>query len=228
MQLFYGGYAFPANAVRSSATLENTHNDLGLIIEQKWTWTISGTLYAEGQAAVVAAQNAMQLALSLPRRDLVFRTDAGAVAMALTNAATISGVQIRNLTFPEGNGGFEYVNGRTFEFTAEAKYPRFANLNLTSFTETVELFGGGPVIGFMRPVNAEPIPVQLYTHSVYEATQSGTAAGLLNYPVPPLPFTTPIERPRIARTWDGKQFVTNWAYRFQSTRPLFGLPTRLL
>lgn len=230
MQLSVGSYAVPANCARIGVNLDNEHDDLGRIVKQTIRWDCAGELFASGQAAVVAACVALENALKQPRPNIVFRQDSGAVAMALTNAGSIGGVRIKNLRYVGENGGFEYVNGRTFAFTAEATYTIITNqagAQLLTFTETVETFGGGPVKGFMRPVNSQPIEVTLYTHSVFEASQTGQATCLLGYwPVPPPVLGIPVEAPRIGRSCDGKTFVTTWSYRFQKANgPFLGLPT---
>lgn len=232
MRWHYGGFALPEGTIRSAARLDATHDERGNLTQKKWVWTLKGELMATGQTATVAAMRALEAALDVPRQNLVLRTDTGAVAMALTNTGSVSGVMITGLSYPEGVDGFEFVSGKTFEFTAEATYGQVTagggTVQLLTFTESVETSGGGPVTGFMRPINAEPQAVQLYSHSVYEATQSGQATCLLGYwPAPPPVMGQPIERPRIGLTCDGRVFTTTWAYRFQSARPMAGLPTRI-
>lgn len=229
MRWHYGNYPFPENTIRSAVTLDNAHNDIGGLTESTWRVRLSGVLLGDSAAAIVAARIAMTNALSVPRQNLVLRGNSNEIIESYTNAASTSGVQVKRLAFPEGVDGFEYVTGRTFEVEFEVVYGRVTGpggVQLLTFTETVETFGGGPVTGFMRPVNAQPMPVTLYSHSVFEASQIGTAVCLLGYwPVPRPVMGVPIEAPRIGRTCDGKQFTTNWSYRFQSVRPMVGLPT---
>lgn len=231
MRWYYGGFALPDGTIRSAADLDKTHDANGDLTQKKWVWKLTGALMADGQAAIVAAMRALEAALDQPRQNLVLRTDAGAVAMALTNTGSIGGVQIKKLTYPEGQDGFEFVSGKTFEIVAEATYGSIAGaggIQLLTFTESIETYGGGPVIGFNRPVNAEPDPVLLYSHSIFEATQSGQAQCLLGYwPAPSPVMGQPIERPRITRTCDGKTFTTAWSYKYQSSQPMGGLPTRI-
>lgn len=231
MQLRYGSYRCPANAMSFTTSIRNEHNDLGFITAQTQRVDASGTLHASGQAAVVAACAALERALAVPRQDLIFTQDSGAVALALRNAGSISGVRItEGPNYGNSGGGFEYVNGRTFSFSAEVRYARLAvgAILLNSFSETVSTSGGGPVYGWLRPVNAPPERTVLYTHSPYEGSQSGSAESQFGYWPVPLPVLgAPSENPVIARSFSGDKFTITWAYKFSSVKPLFGFPNRI-
>jgi hypothetical protein len=236
MQLWYGGYPFQVNATKIATRKTTILDAAGRPYDQQVVFSCAGRCLAAGQAACTAARYQMEVALSTPYLDLVFKNDDGSVAFALLNGTSTSGVVITELDFP-GELESEFANGFDFAFTAQAHYPIQLNggtpISLLSFTETITRSGGGPAIDFIETVNAPPQKVILRNFTPYTATQSGSAIGLLLYPNYPAPLwpTALLSAPETEETSPDRQgntsrggYAIRWTYRFKSASPLLGLP----
>lgn len=234
MQLRYGSFLLPANSAIITTAVQTARNAQGAPVGRTERWNVQCEVTGSTQAAIATAFQQVRNALAASFRDLVFIRDDGGTAMALTNAASTSGVVIvdgPNMTGdPVGRG---WVNGLTYTFTAEASYTLPATSgSLFDLQETIEMTGGGPLIGHLQPVNGRPIKQVIYQQTPYKATQSGTASGPIPYPTPSPPlWPGAIQQPatRIRRTPkrspDGvRVFETAWSYEFESVTPLIGLP----
>jgi hypothetical protein len=236
VQLWYGGYAFPANAVEVTTQRDLVDDDRGLPVAYRDTMTGQGTVFGSSQSEITAACAALERALGLQGQNLVMYQDNGAVAFGLLNALSLNGVRMKGPNYPSSQGA-EYATYRTFSFVCTADYPlptlpAGANL-LVSFQETLSFSGGGPKRAFLQPVNGLPIRQTVYAATPYLATQSGSAAALRGWPTPPPPLwpglllengEPSLESPQ--RGPRGLIFTVSWSYRFGSVTPLNGRPNQ--
>jgi hypothetical protein len=103
---------------------------------------------------------------------------------------------------------------------------------MVSFTETVEMEGGGPVFVMLSSINMAPQRQMTQVASPYRAVQRGQAVGQFGYPIPPPPIWPwalchAPKFKRIAPKQDGlvlTDFGITWLYEFESSSPLFGWP----
>ena len=242
MRLRYGGYWFDSGAVAVATAKETVFDTRGFAASERHTFSMRGTLTpdvtgtaAQQQANLTAKCAALERALRLQGLDLVMYDDGGGVAFSLPNVRALGGTRItRGPNYPESSGA-EYVNYRTFDFTAEAEFPLTATgvggTILVAFTETLSFSGGGPVNDFIPVVNVDPVPVELFARTPYRARQAGSAVALGTWPVAPTPLwpqyllrngePTIVSPQRGAR---GLEYGITWSYEFGSVRPLLGRP----
>lgn len=233
MQVIYGSYAFNANGVEWATAISLLRNG-AQVIGRKVTVTLKGRLEADGQAALAVASGNLQRALQVPYLDLYLKSDAGAILEAMTSVGSTTGVLcVDGPNFPIGVGA-EYATYRTFSATFEAEYPAPTGVPLiVEYRQTVSTEGGFPVIVWQPAINGPPRKVQTSPSTTYRATQSGSAIGLLDWPIPPGPIFGVqhlVDNPVISRTSPDRvgngfrNFPVQWSYQFESTTPLQALP----
>lgn len=232
----FGNYDFPENAVMVG--IRRSVNDPKNPTEETLEVDLSGTLLASGQSACASAQAALLAACRQTEETFTFFTDAGASAIKLSSSNALSGPNVsRGPDFGGQNGGYEFVAGRSFSLTITATYPMstqpvHSGLQLLSWSESISRQGDGKArYGHMETMNTRAQRVMLKAFSLYRATQSGSASALLGYPVPPGPIWSPglyASDPEVTYTspqTQGDPFQISWAYSFESTAPLLGLPS---
>lgn len=234
MQLKVGAYSFPANSLWVVSTEEVIKApETNLPYAWRVRLIVNGWLPGTSQADLTTKQNALQLALRIPNQNIIFYQDSGAMsATKLLVANSITGVIVDKVAFT-GKRSNEYVNEREFSFEAYAEYPLYSRLNfMVSYTESVQLSGGGPLIIHKPALNGLPQKQQVYPATVFMATQTGSAVGYRSYP----PFPGPIwpgamkQGATITRTsprrngYGLEQYQVDWQYVFESAVQLVGLP----
>ncbi len=234
MQLKWGTYAWDANSVEIGKTVDYSFDDAERPFSYRVTLHTSGRLFATGQAALTVAESALQTALSVPYKDLIFfNDDLSKSAIQLTTADSLTGVVIDNIRFGSTHGA-EYATIRSFEFTAHAEYrlPRALN-SLLSYKETFQYSGGGPLFAVQEALDGPPVRVMIRRRTMFRVVQSGEAVGFNGYPpVPALAFPAfhrgePQVRRESPRRRGGsyQSFPISWEYTFESPGPLTGIPT---
>ncbi len=233
MILKYGSYAHDSGEVTIIVSKEKMYAETGQQTGYTERWTIRGVLHADTIDQLTTALAALELAYSVNGRDLVFYKDDGVTPTVhgLTSRNTSSGVRITKFSYPIGEGA-EYVTSRTYEIEAEASIIT-ANAEFDSWTETINLRGGGPRFVYLQTLTGQPQKQQVAQSTPYFATQSGTAVGLLRYPRYPAPMFPEHEHtdqrsqtqvsPEVQPNTPSK-FQIEWSYEFESASPLFGRP----
>jgi hypothetical protein len=243
VQLRYGSYLFPANAVAVATDKRPAFDGRGKPVSRRDTFTMHGWLLPSPAAVTPAAAQAdlanqcalLERALAVQFADLVMTRDDGGIAFALLNATSIDGVRITSgPNYPTGEGA-EFATFRSFSFTAEASYAvAGAASPLVSFQETVTFTGGGPVKDFLQPVNGPPVRQLLLQATPYRATQQGQAVALGGWPTAPGPLWPQalLKNPDLSfaspvfQLGRGLEYPISWAYVFGSAAPLQGRPNR--
>jgi hypothetical protein len=237
VQIRWGNTFLEANGAGLTVARRGVENAANVVYRTEVVAAVEGWLTGT-QAQLIAKCAALERGLAVPYQDLVLIANDGTIALRLANAGSMTGTRVLGgVDYPDsGRGSAEFVNRRLFRFAVSATYPLVAGPVLLDFLETVEDSGGGPVIDFQRPVNAAPIPVQIYPAVEFRATQQGFAVSRAltpnAYPVPPGPLwrglllQTPTFRKsgrRVsAQEWELR---VEWAYQFGSaTAFLGGLP----
>lgn len=236
MQLAYGSYQFTIGATKIGTKVSVRRNGYGRPFERTVMLAVKGTIFASGQTASSTAQNALMTALATPYQDLILYQDDGSEsATVLKSTGSISGVRIIDGPHFLGEQGFEYGQGREFEFKAEAVYP-FSGTDslLLSFREQIEFHGGGPLYT-VRPAKRGPAQrQQIYQQTAYVAIQTGEAYAYRDYPANPrniwpakqkqAPIITLIGGTRVGES-TYENFGKSWRVIYESEVALAGSPT---
>lgn len=235
MQLKVGSYSFPANSAAVTTETEILWNDGGQPYAVRRRLRADGWIDGTSQGNITANLAAADAALKTPYQDIVLAQDDGSdSAVVLRNAGSITGVQVTGgLSLPDMRGA-AYVNTIHYTFTAWAEYPLAGTSNLLlTWTEVVELWGGGPLRDVFPCVNAPPQEQVLWPQVPYEATQRGTIVGYTAYPPAPSPkFPAALReagrfsRRSPKRRGNGYQeFTLDYAYVFKAATPLVAIPS---
>ena len=235
MILKYGTYAHADNEVQITIARRSNVEANGLRASFVESWNIRGVLHAASQAALTAAVAALEAAYSVDGKDLVFFQNDGATQTAhkLAHAPAIGGVRVlAGPSYPAGSGA-EYSTFRSYEIAVEAEYPLDSVDEPIAWTQTLVAGGGGARFVMLQTLTSSPVRQQVAQNTPFWAVQTGTAKGLLSYPMadaPMFPDDEHVDRRRILhrtpQTIEGvpSGFVVNWSYSFESTSPLVGLP----
>ena len=181
----------------------------------------------------------MQRAYSVAGQDFgLFNDDGSPTVHVWRNADTIGGIRPKMMAFPKYQGG-EYCTYRSFTISLTLTqrpliYPRYS-----SFTETIDIQGGGWVADVKEVNFGRGVRQRLRTHEKCTATQSGKAVGRFTYPdVPPPIWPTELVRPepkinKVARPVGSRsatgrvvleELEISWVWEFVSTSRLEGDP----
>lgn len=233
MQLRYGSYSFPDNAVQLTRRAVAVRSPQGVPYAEEWRWECTGELIQDGVTACAAAEREMSLALGKPFQDASLY-DGSTLIHSLPNRTSLDGVVVEDLSIPFAP--HLYATGVPFSFTIVAKYQYAvaAGPVLLTFQERLSVKGGGPRKDWVECVNAPPQPFLVTPKTVCRAVQSGSATSLGGY----LGFASPLW-PRdedtdlretdksFSRNADGvTEFSTSWAYYFSASGPIAGDPRR--
>lgn len=230
--LQYGSYAHAEGEASLTISKRVVEGETGLRTATIQTWTIEGWLHGDDKAEVTAAIHAMESAYSVNGYDLgLYEPNGTATAHVMISAAARGGVRILNLDYPDGQGA-EYTTYRKYRITAEAEFPT-GQKGIKSFTETLTLSGGGPRFLFLQTLSGLPQKQLVAQSTPYRATQQGSAKSDDDYPnIPPpiFPQHEHIDRRNLSRQspkWrmgSKSDYVSTWAYEFESATPLVGNP----
>lgn len=236
MILTYGSYSHDQNECSVTITKRAEHNDRGYRTRIIENWLVRGVKQAASQADLTTALAAMQLAYASDYQNVGLYLDDGTTLTThyLTNSSTLSGVKVKRIDFPAGDGA-EYSTFRTYEIELEADFGvSGANALLVSFQETLQFIGGGPRFVFLQTITGQPQKQLVAQSTPYRAIQSGSAVQMGGYPRVPGPIWPDAERiderqislrgPSLGRGFTG-EFGVDWSYVFESATGLSGQPT---
>lgn len=237
MQMRYNNFLFPANSLTPSYEAQVVLDDSGQPHTLKQKVSVTGRLAGSGQNNLMLMESVMLTALAATNGDLVFVGDDGTQAsISLLSSGSYDGVQISSVRTGSELGA-EYATIRTFAFDAEVSrpFPSGSPVRILKWGEKVAMWGGGAKRIGRNAINGPPQIQLVFPATVYMASQSGSAEGLLDYPSPPLPLwpgdlaegNPRIERvgPQRRGTTGNTNFGITWDYQFLSATPFFGGPT---
>ena len=234
MILKYGSYSHASAEAAIAITQRKNYSQRGVPESVTKTWTITGILQADTQAAITTAIQALEAAYAINGQDLVLYLADGttATAHALYSGQSIDGTRVLSLDYTEGEG-VEYVNIRSYKIVVEAEFLASPE-NVTEYDETISFQGdGGPQRVFITTLTGAPVEQIGARQTTYKAFQQGSAVGLLGWPAPNAPIWPEAEHTpaRVVnlkapqRTGQGfKYYRTEWSYQFESIAPLAGTP----
>lgn len=235
MYLAYGSYTHASGEVQLQISRQSTYGENGIRRGSLVRWTIDGRLHAADIASLTTAIAALETAYSVDGYNLaLYNDDASLTAHTLISSTSLSGVKIVSLDYPSGDGS-QYTTYRDYRITAEAEYS-VSSSNILNWNETLSFSGGGPLVVWLPALTGPPQRQIARQQTTYKCQQSGTATGLASYPAaaPPL-FGPDVEHvsqrqfslgtPRLTARGLGTEFPVSWSYSFESSSPLFGLPS---
>ncbi|MCA9014009.1 MAG: hypothetical protein KDA74_20870 [Planctomycetaceae bacterium] len=237
MILTYGNYTHPdneANVIISRAGLEAED---GFIYGYTETWSITGFLQADTDAALVAAMAALVDAYKLQGENLIW-TKGSTVMHQLLSADTLAGIKVKVPPHFPNNGNGELTTFRRYAMTVEADVI-FNTINTSSpqilkFEESVVTTGtGGAKFGFLPTLTGVHQKQVLTEKSTITIVQSGMSVGLGAYPVPNSPQWPDyehVDRRQInqaakrRRNGTDVEYPIHWQYTFEHNQPFPAVP----
>jgi len=236
MILRYGNYSHDDCEAKIAIQRRSSLTRANVPFSYTEQWAIELLVVGDDVTDVTTKLLAIEAAYKIRGVDCRLLTSAGgATAHKMLHADTIGGVRVVSLpSYPTGEGA-EYTTYRTVTIVLEADFPINPGDPGTQFLdwqETVETFGGGPLLGYTAPINGVPVRQTIRQRTTFKATQSGSAVGYLGYPAIPGPLFPGalMENPRITRSaprrngTSAQEFPVSWSYVFESPSPLFGTP----
>ncbi len=232
----YGNYRHADNEVAlTSAKREPLYNQRGEVVQVRKTINLQGVLLGTSQSQIQQQVATLEAAYSKNNFDAgLYHDDGTPSPHFLDTSASIDGVKVVSLEYPSGDGA-EYATGRTYTIVLQADF--IANgTPLVAFEESLQFVGtGGPRHVFVPTLNGLPQKQTVHATTSARIVQSGSAIGLLAYPVIPSPIFPSAEHTD-RREVDyrspesrGNNFINwpvRWSYHFESVLPLFAQPTR--
>jgi hypothetical protein len=218
---------------------ESLVSENGVVYAIRERWDIQGMLQisdqgtaAANQAAMTTEIDALEAAYAENDKDIGFYDDSdNLTSHFIDSSATRTGVRvIQPPSFPVG-GGAEYSTFRTYQFQVEADHP-FSGPALISWTEAVSFEGtGGPVWGFLQPINGFAQQQLFSERSTQLGYQRGRAVGNGVYPAVPGPMWPTAEHEEVRSIAyevppdNSKRRTVTWLYTFEAIGSLVGRPT---
>lgn len=234
----FGSYKHQDNEATISTHQDQVPNGEGAYSLKRLVFQIRGALISDNQADLTAALLALETAYTQQNVDfVVYQNDGSTPSVHYIQAANCISVRARVLpSYPESAG--EYVYFRKYEIQIEAMMPVNPAEPLISFTETVQLFGGGAEYYIQEAVQGPPTVIQLKEQTHYAAIQVGSAIGVSGLPALAVPlFPQGMLDPKrqmispvspIRETFNGalaySRFTISWSFFFQSPSPINILP----
>lgn len=238
MYFTWGSYRFPDNEVSlSTYTDESQYNARGVRTSVMSRMSIEGEIKISNptQASMKDEIQERQEALQSDYHDAILWHDNGTrSAHVLLNSASISGVRVVSMSFPNGDGS-EYATRRTWQAVIEGNFPAVID-GLVAFNETVSVRGtGGRRIVHIETLNSPPVRQVTAQRTKVSMSQQGSAVGWSRYPVAPAPLWPgdllheQVEISRGNPEFNGRAYrfyEISWRYAFEASFPAFGIPNR--
>jgi len=227
-----GTYTFNADTTMIPLERAFLFDAQGRRDRERQTWRIRTVLQAATQDLITTAINSLQSA---------FANDDGTLTIIQEDnddtPHEVASVKVLSIAYPEATGP-EYANRRTVEITLEGTSEVSGKADdYVTFTESVSYRGGGPRYHWQETIEGKPQKCQVAEHTLYEATQRGSAVSKgSTYPDPPGPLFPGHEleaNPELARTAerteDGElRYRLDWVYKFASSEELVAEPNTWL
>lgn len=232
MILSYGNYSHPDNEANVIISRAGLVADDGFIYGYTETWSITGFLQAESDAALITAMADLVAAYSIQGGDLYW-TKGGTVMHQLENVSTLAGIKVTVPPHFPNNGNGELTTFRRYACTVEADVI-FTEINplspqILKYEESFNTTGtGGAKIGFLPTLTGNYQKQILTAKSTITIVQSGMSVGLGAYPTantPIWPDDEHIDRRQInlaakrRRNGVDVEYPIHWTYTFERNQP---------
>jgi hypothetical protein len=239
VRLRYGSYYHRVGAVDLQIERTPIDNALKTSVAVQETWTCTGRLYnLTGSASgMYATMQAFEAAYSVNGMDLALEyLDGRSSYHVMRSQDCVGGTRVvQPPNFPNGRKG-ENHTFRTYRLAVTGI--RFIGRGqYMSFSERIQISGGGARWGCLEVNEGYGVRQQLRTNAKCVATQSGSAVGYLSMPSPPppiWPFALVDELPDLGETGPetyGEGFNAtqvnygiDWNYKYEWISRLNGTP----
>lgn len=229
----YGNYTHEDGEVEYSITREVLLTAREIAYAYQTRVQMKGLLMAASTEEMDRKVRSLKAGYSRSDQNWLVLSDGEPLDISIYASSAISGVTIENgVTFPN-NRGAVYVTHLPYEITLTADVAIIDQFRaLRSFEESLSFSGGGPRFLHIETATGLPVKQLGRRFTIYKATQAGTAVGLYRRPLMPRPIwpndliTLPdysIDSGRL-RGDTLTDLTTTWNYRYESSRPLSGLP----
>lgn len=241
MQFRFGAYTRPNNEVVCSVTYSPVYSITREISHVTESWAIRGRIVLQGADATSGGMSnqirQVEAMAEQQNASIAMLDDDGAeTPWSIRAGECLLGPSASYFSWTTGENDV-YTNGQGYSFNVTAKRP--ITSGLLSFTETLQpidaggqeyVYVGGSVNYAERQLGSQYLP--------WRAVQSGSAVGLLGYPVPPPPiFPFAMVKPNQAYVYTKSsprvlgridtEFPISWSYEYAWQFPLVGNPNRL-
>lgn len=199
------------------------------------TWTIDGFLQADTQNAVGTKIETLKNAYDKDNETAVLLFEDGSETKhKLDTSASVSGVRVRLVDFPEGRGA-EYSTFRSYRIVIDAEFVE--NAGILEFMETLTFSGGGPKFLHKQTLTGLPQKQFVAQNIPFRVTQAGFSVGHTTWPALASPlFPKHLKREEsstvktgpenvYAKTNRATHFRTSWNYVFESVSAMNANPT---
>lgn len=232
----YGSYQFTANTVEMTMSQQRRYSQRGKHFSTVKTATCDGFLAPSSptQANIKTAIANLEAAM-VDGKDFGFYHDNGTLsAHSLPNASSISGVRVKELSYPVGSGA-DYATERKFRVVFEAEYAASTGDQIIAWQERLTFIGDcGPLWVYQPLIVGPPDRQMINQRTTQTVLQSGGAVGYLSRPqagpilFPAYEHTDQRRVELVAPTFDGGKFTNygiTWNYVYESHIPLNAVPT---
>lgn len=237
MYVQYGSYQFDANNVAVTLTQRRNFARRGEPVTITKQMTLDGILLPDSatQASIKTKIDAFEDAFAEHGEDLGLYHDDGSVsAHFLDSSASLGGVRIIDVSYPDGDGrSGQYATRRSFRVTAEAEFSASSD-GLVIFRETLQFIGSGGIRDTLVETRTGIPQRQIISLQTPQTIiQSGSSVGLEAYVNFPAPIFPGIEQHPQRRLTNGdperipggfRNWPRSWQYTFLSETPLFSNP----
>lgn len=238
MILKWGTYAHEIDEAEVTITRTPWLSDKGERVGYDERWQVGGLLLGTSIADLTTKIDTLVTAYSTDQKDLKLLQNDGASTTShqLLTATSLGGTRVTSgPSFPEWRGA-EYATMRRFEVTIEARYQDAGAPATLAFVESLSFSGGGPQVVHLETLTGLPQKQKVRRHTVYHASQSGTAIGRTTWPTVPSAVwpSALVGKPRITRRSPKRvgpagqpnlvEFQVDWEYQFESAVRLTGNP----
>lgn len=203
---------------------------------ERWDMTIWLLNPGGAQPAMVTLIDNAEKAFQQNGVDLVLYQPDGKTKSAhqLLSKNTLGGtVVVQRPEFQDAKGA-QHVTYRTCQAAIAATVlVEDPDTLLKDFTEELTFSGGGARFGHLEPLVGVPVKQLKKQNTIYRATQTGRATGVLMFPNIPLPVFPDalIEAPVVTKGGptrignDYTDFMISWTYQYESATAMRGNPT---
>lgn len=245
MRAKYNNYVLPEGRWNISKTMTSNENAARQELTITHQVSIDGMLQGASAAVIEAQYTLLMLAYSVNNFDFIVYLPSGIISQRLSLFAlgSLGGVRVMQKPSLQGLENAQYTTYLPVKIALEAEYgsDNAPDKALSSFDETLNFDGGGPLFDWYRPIKGLPTKGQVRQADTYRAVQSGKATGFGSYPQlgtvsgapspifgidalnknPQVSLGSPEKRGSVYINWP-----ISWEYSFESASPLFGVPNR--
>lgn len=231
----YGNYSHADNEVTVDYQQQSVYSTRAARHLTRRTMTIEGKKHGTDVTDLTNELNLLILAYATDNRDAVLFDNLGnRTAHLMLTSLALGGVKVvKPPTFGTVVVG-EYTTWRNFSITLEGDFLALVE-NVLAFQETITSTGtGGQRNVFLETISGLPQKQTVASRTVTSAIQTGSAVGVLSYPVPASPLFPAAEdqdqrvierRSPLSLLGFKTEFGVQWTYKYRAAGvPLIGLP----